>query len=311
VMPAVDGTALLPDSVQGVPPGAPADPTPEQVAALIPPLIPKLSPRTGRGQDVVLAQPAGPQPAALPVPYQQGPQHPQRPRSVAGSGTIAALLLLTVMLAAMYPVLTAVAVICGIVVARVVDRSGTAMMRRRQVRGGRGRSDGWVTVLTSPVQLAVAVLITLPCLILPLLMAMICGAIVAVGLAAWQGLHWGPLVAGAVSAGALMGLLTAWWGPGGTSLRRGAHTTARAVLRPTWFRMLVVAAMIAVAVLCVTAVLSGTDTSWAPFGDPFDRSNLPDRPRLPDFPSIDLPFIGHLVTRAARLLHRLRHIAGS
>jgi serine/threonine protein kinase len=341
VMPAVDGTAVLPAAAVAPAP-ATADVTPEQMAALIPPLIPSLNlkrtpqqppyavnPYAGalpvpyqpdvqelaRFQQVAPNQPGQFQPAPVPPgqvqpghiqpghgqsghgPVQPGPFGPpaqQRPRSVAGSGTITALFVLTVAAAALYPLLTAIAVICGIVIARVVDRTGTAMMRRRQVRGGRGRSDGLVATLLSPVQLAVAALITLPCLILPFLMATISGAIVAVGLASVKGLHWPLLTVGAVASGACMGLLAAWWGPGGTSLRRGAHVAARATLRPTWFRALVVTGMLVIALFCGLAALSGRDTSWAPAGDPLDRSNLPQAPQFPsiDLPGIDIPFIG-------------------
>lgn len=241
------------------------------------------------------------QPAAGQAPAAQAQQGGKAPAQQAGqatggrpgtrSGTLAAVLLALSAFAALYPVLAVIVVSALIVIARLVDRTQTAMMRRRQTRGGRGRSDGVVATLASPVHLATSVLITLPCLIPPLLMGMVTGGIVAVGLAATNGLEWQPLVAGSVGAGALVGLMSAWWGPGGSSLRRGSHAIARTTLRPAWLRTIVVAALLLVALFLAWLAITGTDTVWAPLTDPFDSSQLPDKPKIPDLPGIDIPFI--------------------
>ena len=238
-----------------------------------------------------------------PVPYQQAApaqQHqqapaapPQQTKQVTSNraGTLFAVLLALTAFAALAPVLAGLVTGLLIVIARLVDRTSTAMMRRRQTRGGRGRSDGWVATLASPVHLATSVLITIPCLILPLLMAVIVGGFAAVGGAAAYGLDWQPLVGMACGVGAFVGLLTAWWGPGGSSLRRGSHAIAKVAVRPVWLRAIVVAALLSVALLSVYLIVTGVDTTWSPLGDPFDRSQLPDRPRIPDFPGIDIPFV--------------------
>lgn len=238
-----------------------------------------------------------------PVPYQQAapaqqhqpapPQAPQQTKQVTSNraGTLFSVLLALTAFAALAPVLAGLVTGLLIVIARLVDRTSTALMRRRQTRGGRGRSDGWVTTLASPVHLATSVLITIPCLILPLLMALIVGGFAAVGSAAAYGLNWQPLVGIACGTGAFIGLLTAWWGPGGSSLRRGSHAIAKVAVRPVWLRAIVVAALLSVVLVCAYLVVTGVDTSWTPLGDPFDRSQLPDRPKIPDFPGIDIPFI--------------------
>jgi len=331
----VDGTKLLPENERPVPPPAEPEITPEQVAALVPPLIPKRTPKPTpkpkQPQPVVVPQhqqqpahqpafapypapgypPPNGQPALgqHPLPNGQPPVHqprqvpqqpqaqpqPRRPASTTRSGTIVALMLAAVALAARAPVFAAILVAVLIVIGRVVDRTSTALMRRRQTRGGRGRSDGWVAVVASPVHLAVAVLITLLCLILPVILAVTTGGAVAAGLATERGTDWPPLAGAAAATGAFFGLLAAWWGPGGSSLRRGTHTIVRAALQPTWLRTIVVLLLLAFTLLAGMAAASGTPTSWAPAGDPFDSRNLPDRPRLPDVPRIDIPFVGNSI----------------
>ena len=74
----------------------------------------------------------------------------------------------------------------------------------------------------------------------------------------------------AVGAGAAIALLTAWWGPGGGSLRRGTETTLRVLVprtqRWTWALVLVVLG----AGLAWWAVRQGEPSWWpvqnAPFG---------------------------------------------
>ena len=68
-------------------------------------------------------------------------------------------------------------------------------------------------------------------------------------------------VAIASGVGAFVGLLTAWWGPGGSSLRRGSHSIARVAVRPVWLRAIVVASLLSVAMVCVYLVLTGKDLS--------------------------------------------------
>jgi serine/threonine protein kinase len=230
---------------------------------------------------------AGVRPAAPPVPPHLLPTR---------SGLLFALLMALVGLAAVLPVV-AVLVFAGLmVIARLVDRSSTALLRRREVRGGRGRSDGLVAVAASPVHLVTAALATVPCLLLPLMVGFTVGGIATVAAAIFQGLSWGHLATTGVAAGALSGLLTGWWGPGGTSFRRGARAGLRSAFRPAWLSTLVAVALLAAAALCWLYVITGTGPDWAPLGNPLDSANLPERPTtddLRDLPIIrDLPYLG-------------------
>jgi predicted Ser/Thr protein kinase len=181
-----------------------------------------------------------------------------------------------------------------IALARTVDRGSTALMRRRQVRGGRGKSDGLVAVAASPMHLIAAVLITLFCLILPVIVGFIVGGIATAGAANARGLDWPPLSAIGFSVGGIAGLFVAWWGPGGTSLRRGSKITLRKVFRPAWLSLLVAAVLLAVAALAFQSAATGGGAGWA--RQPINAPDLPNRPGLGDirdWPGISgLPIIG-------------------
>ncbi|GAA3596898.1 serine/threonine-protein kinase [Kribbella ginsengisoli] len=182
-----------------------------------------------------------------------------------------------------------------IALARTVDRGSTAIMRRRQVRGGRGKSDGLVAVAASPMHLLAAALITVFCLILPVIMGFIVGGFVTVGAANTYGLEWVPLSAVGFGAGGIAGLFTAWWGPGGTSLRRGAKITLRKAVRPAWLSLLIAAILIGAGALIFKDATAGNGAAWA--RQPITAPELPNRPGLGDigdWPIIrDLPIIGN------------------
>ncbi|GAA0950168.1 serine/threonine-protein kinase [Kribbella koreensis] len=182
-----------------------------------------------------------------------------------------------------------------IALARTVDRGSTAIMRRRQVRGGRGKSDGLVAVAASPMHLLAAALITVFCLILPVIMGFIVGGIVTAGAANTYGLEWVPLSAVGFGAGGIAGLFTAWWGPGGTSLRRGAKITLRKAVRPAWLSLLIAAILIGAGALIFKDATAGNGAAWA--RQPITAPELPNRPGLGDigdWPIIrDLPIIGN------------------
>lgn len=327
------------------------EPTPTQVAQLVPSVIPPLSafaPIRDKLREVSakppLAEPApyaaapyapdpysagaygagsyGPGPYAPapyqsgpPVPYQQpsqlmpvqpsqpGPVQPSQPqpekpvkspptgrRSAVVIGFMVAL---TGLIAFTPGFGTAVAIIL-LVLARTVDRSSTALMRRRQVRGRSGRSDGVVAAAASPLQLATAVLITLPCLILPLLTAIVVGGIVTGIAASAHGLDWQPLSAIGFGTAALTGLFCSWWGPGGSSLRRGAHITARNTFRAHWFSGLMAVVLLAIGAFTFYQATQGQGAAWA--RKPIATPNI-HRPSFGDLrnaPFIrDLPVIGN------------------
>jgi predicted Ser/Thr protein kinase len=177
-----------------------------------------------------------------------------------------------------------------IALARTVDRGSTAIMRRRQVRGGRGKSDGLVAVAASPMHLLAAALITAFCLILPVIVGFIVGGIVTVGAANTYGLDWVPLSAAGFGAGGIAGLFTAWWGPGGTSLRRGAKITLRKAFRPAWLSLLIAAILVGAGALLFKDATAGNGAEWA--RQPITAPQLPDRPGLGDIG--DWPIIRHL-----------------
>jgi len=197
-------------------------------------------------------------------------------------------------LVALTPGLGTVVAILLLVLARTVDRSSTALMRRRQVRGRSGRSDGVVAFAASPIQLATAILITLPCLILPLLTAAVVGGIVTGVAASTYGLDWTPLSAVGFGSAALTALFCCWWGPGGSSLRRGAHITARNIFRPHWLSALVAVVLLAIGGLTFYKATQGAGADWA--RSPIQTPNI-ERPTFGDLrnaPFIrDLPIIGN------------------
>src|SRR5207253_8080268 len=133
----------------------------------------------------------------------------------------------------------------------------------RQIRGRSGKSDGVVAAAASPVQLVTAVLITIPCLILPLLTAVVVGGIVTGLAASTNGLDWKPLSAVGFGTAALTALFCCWWGPGGSSLRRGAYITARNTFRPHWFSALIAVVLLAIGGLTFYLATQGEGAGWA------------------------------------------------
>jgi hypothetical protein len=238
----------------------------------------------------------GPPPYQGPTPYQQ-PAQPEKPPKAPPTGrrtlVIVGFMVALTGLVALYPGLGSLVAIVLFVIARTVDRSSTALMRRRQMRGRSGRSDGVVAAASTPLQLITAALISLPCLILPFIVAGIVGASVTAMVATTQGLDWQPLSAVGFGSAALSGLFSAWWGPGGSSVRRGAHIAARNVLRPQWLSALVAVVLLAVGGLMFYKATQGEGSAWArtPIQTPtIDRPSLGD---LRDAPFIrDLPIIG-------------------
>lgn len=153
--------------------------------------------------------------------------------------------------------------VLGIVGARVVDRSSTALLVRRDQHGPRG-SDGVLTVLALPWRLVTSSLATVLWLILPILIG-ISVAFIAAGLApggAGRSIPAGE--PGGLGAGMVALLLTAWFGPGGAPVRRG---TTRAVRFVTATRraQVVVWSLIALVLVSAVVVAGGEATpDWGP-----------------------------------------------
>ncbi|WP_329004169.1 serine/threonine protein kinase [Kribbella sp. NBC_00709] len=258
-------------------------------------------------------------PAGMPLPYQSGPPAPYAqpyPQQQAGppavvqpaqpaqptkapptgrrTAVVIGFMVALTGLIAFTPLIGAAVAVVLLVLARTVDRSSTALMRRRQVRGRSGKSDGVVAAAASPLQLAMAALITLPCLILPLVMAVVVGGIVTGVAATTYDLDWQPLSAVGFGSAALTALFTAWWGPGGSSLRRGAHIAARNTFRTHWLSALMAVVLLAIGGITFYKATQGAGADWA--RTPIETPNI-ERPTLGDLrnaPFIrDLPIIGN------------------
>ncbi|WP_162801960.1 serine/threonine-protein kinase [Ornithinimicrobium murale] len=224
------------------------------------------------GQPTAYGQPSasgqsGQSPFGQPLPYppgqsQRGPD-PRIGRPMR-TGTLAAGLVALVGLAALVPLLSWGLLIIWSVAARTVDHAVTALVLRRHEAGPR-RSDVPLTVLASPWHLFVSALSTGLAMLLPLAFAMAATVITAGGLTE-SGLmqvdvgH--PLPVG---VGSLLGLLMAWWGPGGVSLRRGSRTLVRAIL-PGQLITQVVTVVLAVGGLVILgySLMEGVPVSWWP-----------------------------------------------
>ncbi|GAB3817837.1 serine/threonine-protein kinase [Kribbella italica] len=254
------------------------------------------------------APPTGPiyaQPQNYPVPQQQNHPVPQQNKAIehrpsgpplppaSRGGLLFAILLALAALIAVLPVVGMLVAGALTVLARMVDRSSTALLRRREARGYRGRSDGLVAVAASPVHLASAALVSLPSALLPLIVGFSVGGITTLVIALAMGFDWAPLAPASVAVGAVFGLLSAWGGPGGGSLRRGARAGLRTVFRPAWL-----STVVSLGLLVVTAVLAlrayDTGTNWTPLADAFRLPDLPS-PTIGDLRQLpvirDLPFV--------------------
>ena len=252
------GTALLPAG----PPPAVTSPAP----AL--PAPPRSDPPPPVGAGRPGPPPVGPPPGVRPEPddvvhVSADPRIGRPPRA----GTLLALMGLLVGVAVAAPLVAVVVLAAWMVLARTADRSVTSLVMRRHERGARG-SDVPLAVATGPWHLVVGAVGALVTLALPLLVgvcAMFAAALVVQGLtgASTRADEVLPLLA----AGGFTAL-TAWWGPGGASLRRGSRSLVRGVSgHPTVRQVLVVALLLGGALLVALTVSRGAP-SWWPLSTP-------------------------------------------
>ena len=257
-------------------------------------------PQTYQQPQAPYQQPQQPQPQRpvakrdIHTPVARADVPPSANQQLARSVVLATLMLALAGLTALTPGFGLLVTTILIIIARTVDRGSTAIMRRRQVRGGKGKSDGLVAVAASPVHLLAATLVTLFCLILPFIVGSVVGGIISAGAASSRGLDWQPLSAVGFGSGAVAGLLMAWVGPGGTSLRRGSKIALRNAFRPAWLSILVAAFLAVIAIASFSSASNGGGADWA--RSPIQAPDLPNRPGLSDlrdYPIIrDLPLIG-------------------
>lgn len=261
--------ALRPDATRALPPVAP---------------VPRAEPPAPWGHGdwtdpnpAPQPAPVAPQPAPsadgrVPWPgtqpgVEQGPlDRPGDPRigKSRRSDVLAALLVAAVALTTAVPwVGLAVAVVWSWL-ARTVDRSMTATVRRRH-RYGRRRSDGVAAAASAPLQLVGSALTTVVAALLPLAVgaAGVLAAALAQSAVDAQGVRLDAPVPLAV--GSLCALLIGWWGPGGPSLRRGSRSLVRGVTGPSAVRLVVVACLVVFGVGVLGALAVGAlDVSWWP-----------------------------------------------
>jgi hypothetical protein len=143
-------------------------------------------------------------------------------------GTLLALVLGVLGVAAIWPMVAIGLVILWSWCARFADRSITSRVRRRHDHGWR-RSDVPMAIVASPWHAVVGFLAMVLTLVIPAIVAVGSTFAIALAAAAVTGGDPQPDRAVPIVAGGFFGLLMGWWGPGGASLQRGSRSMVRAV----------------------------------------------------------------------------------
>ncbi len=141
-------------------------------------------------------------------------------------GTLLALMVGVLGVAAVWPVVAIGLVILGSWCARFADRSVTSLVMRRHEHGRR-RSDVPLAVVASPWHVLVSALATILALLLPAMVAIASTFSAAWAVVAVTGGEPHPESSLTLVVGGSIGLLMCWWGPGGASLRRGSRSLVR------------------------------------------------------------------------------------
>ncbi len=222
--------------------------------------------------------PGGPEPGwGVPPPYRSPDPRIGRPRR---TGTLAAAVVAVVALAATWPLVGALVLVLWSVAARTADRAVTAQVLRRHAMGPR-RSDTAVAVVAGPWHFVRSALVTLAAVLLPAFMAAAGTVAAAYGLGAMTTEPVEPQHALPVAAGALLGTVMIWWGPGGTSVRRGSRSILRGVLPSPVLTQAAVGVLLVLAlVLALWSWQRGGGIDWWPSPD----GELPLADWLPRLP---------------------------
>jgi serine/threonine protein kinase len=182
----------------------------------------------------------------------------------ARTGTLLALLAVVVAAAAGFPVVAAVVAVLWSWAARTADRSVTSLVLRRHNRGRR-RSDMPLAVVASPWHLVVGALATVVSAILPLVVGICAAFSTALATVAVSGGSPHPNTAPPLAVGALIAALMAWWGPGGSGLRRGTRSIIRGVSPgQRTSQVLVVLALVGAGALVVWSLQNAGIPDWWP-----------------------------------------------
>jgi len=143
-------------------------------------------------------------------------------------GTLLALMAGVLGVAAVWPFVAAGLIILWSWWARFADRSVTSLVVRRHEHGRR-RRDVPLAIIASPWHVVIAAAATVIALLLPAAIAVASTFSAALALMPWSGGDPQPGRSLPIVVGGLIGLLMAWWGPGGASLRRGSRSLIRGV----------------------------------------------------------------------------------
>lgn len=218
-------------------------------------------PRPGYGQRGPLDHRAGPAPGGTAYPTRGGDPRIGRPMR---TGTLVAMLVAFVAVAVLAPLLAWGLLTIWSVLGRWVDRAMTGLVLRRHEAGPRG-TDVPMTMLAAPWHLLTALLGTALALLLPLAFAISATVLTSYGIGVLSQTSMGVEHPVPVAVGSGLGALTAWWGPGGISVRRGSRTMIRAAV-PSGPATQALVAFLAAGGLALGAwsVLEDQDVSWWP-----------------------------------------------
>jgi serine/threonine protein kinase len=151
------------------------------------------------------------------------------------------------------------------VVARIVDASVTSLLRRRHESGRRG-SDVPVTILALPYHALIAALHTCLGLLLPMVVGL--SAAFMIGLGDLRNGVPSPAGAPALAGGMAALLLTAWWGPGGGSVRRGSRAIVRGAGRSRAGAWMLLGVFVLLSVSALSAASNGAGPDYWPVQPP-------------------------------------------
>ncbi|MBB2986786.1 serine/threonine-protein kinase [Terracoccus luteus] len=155
------------------------------------------------------------------------------------------------------------------VVARATDRTVTGLVLRRYENGRRRSDVPWALGL-SPWHVVLSAVATVVGFVLPLAVALAGVFASALLLAGAQGGELQPGDPLTLVVGGGLGLLMAWWGPAGASLRRGSRSITRVLVPEGVGTTVAGVALVGFGlVAAVAAVRHGTAFDWTPWtGNP-------------------------------------------
>ena len=258
-------------SAGGPPPAAARSAGPANGFGGVPGRDPAAGPRVAPAP---LSRPSQPAQPAQPAQPPRSPWSPPAPRSdgdqpaSSGSsldpaaGVLLGVLVVLAALAAVAPYGAVWIAGFGMAAARVVDRTNTALLLRRDQRGPRG-SDGLVAAMALPWRFVKAGVSTLFALVLPILIGISVAFMSATAMAGTSSKvvpsQPGPLALGMVAL-----LLTAWWGPGGGPVRRGAAKGVHLICPGPRARIVVWGILILALISAFSVMRADSHPDWGP-----------------------------------------------